>query len=155
MSACPSVLLSTPGCTTLNGRVLGYPLMDFVFLWHIDRIYIGAVHLLLSWAARLASKKVRPVHWVMLSIHCNLGLPLPHLPSTMLSIRSRCRESCLMMCPKNDSFLIRTLSSNDLLILQIVTPLRLWHVLSILFLAFASVSKASRRCCDIFLMVHV
>ena len=29
---------------SLYGQVLGYPSMDFVFLWHIDRIYIGAVH---------------------------------------------------------------------------------------------------------------
>ena len=41
---CPSVRLSTPGCTTLYGRVLGYPSIDFVFLWHMERTYIGAVH---------------------------------------------------------------------------------------------------------------
>ena len=29
---------------SLYGRVLGYPSKDFVFLWHIDKIYIGAVH---------------------------------------------------------------------------------------------------------------
>ena len=43
LSVCLSVRLSTPGCTTLYGRVLGYPSMDFVFLCHIDKTYIGAV----------------------------------------------------------------------------------------------------------------
>ena len=38
-----SVRLSTPGCTTLYERVLGYPSMDFIFLWHMERTYIGAV----------------------------------------------------------------------------------------------------------------
>ena len=37
------VRLSTPGCTTLYGRVFGYPSMDFVFRWHMERTYIGAV----------------------------------------------------------------------------------------------------------------
>ena len=37
------VRLSTPGCTTLYGRVLGYPSIDFVFLWHVERTYIEAV----------------------------------------------------------------------------------------------------------------
>ena len=40
---CPSVCLSTPRCTTLYGRVLAYPSMDFVFLWHMEQTYIGAV----------------------------------------------------------------------------------------------------------------
>ena len=30
---------------SLYGRVLGYPSMDLDFLWHIDIIYIGAVHM--------------------------------------------------------------------------------------------------------------
>ena len=29
---------------SLYGQVLGYPSMDFIFLWSIDRTYIGAVH---------------------------------------------------------------------------------------------------------------
>ena len=29
---------------TLYGRVLAYPSMNFVFLWHMERTYIGAVH---------------------------------------------------------------------------------------------------------------
>ena len=44
---CPSVrlsvCLSTPRCTTLYGRVLTYPSIDFVFLWHMEQTYIGAV----------------------------------------------------------------------------------------------------------------
>ena len=43
LSVCPSVRLSTPRCTTLYGRVLAYPSMDFVFLWHMEQSYIGAV----------------------------------------------------------------------------------------------------------------
>ena len=43
LSVCPSVCLSTPSCTTFYGRVLAYPLMDFVFLWHMEQKYIGAV----------------------------------------------------------------------------------------------------------------
>ena len=39
-----SVRLSTPGCTTLYGRVLDYPSMDFIFDLHMERTYIGAVH---------------------------------------------------------------------------------------------------------------
>ena len=50
------------------------------------------------------------------SLHVNLGLPLPRLPSTMPSITSRCGELCLMMCPKNDCFLMRKVSGNDLLV---------------------------------------
>ena len=42
MSVCPSVCLSTPKCTTLYGRVLAYPSMDVVFIWHMERTYIGA-----------------------------------------------------------------------------------------------------------------
>ena len=37
------VRLSKSRCTTLYGRVLAYPSMDFVFLWHMERAYIGAV----------------------------------------------------------------------------------------------------------------
>ena len=37
------VRLSTPRCTTLYGRVLAYPSMDYVFLWHMEQTYIGAV----------------------------------------------------------------------------------------------------------------
>ena len=43
LSVCRSVRLSTPRCTTLYGRDLGYPLMVFVFHWQIERTYIGAV----------------------------------------------------------------------------------------------------------------
>ena len=43
LSVCPSVCLSTPRCTTLYGRVLAYPSMDFVFPWHMEQTYIGAV----------------------------------------------------------------------------------------------------------------
>ena len=43
LSVCPSACLSTPRCTTLYGRVLAYPSMDFVFPWHIEQTYIGAV----------------------------------------------------------------------------------------------------------------
>ena len=43
LSVCPSVCLSTPRCTTLYGRVLAYPSMDFVFLRHMDQTHIGAV----------------------------------------------------------------------------------------------------------------
>ena len=40
----PSVRLSTtPECTTLYGQVLGHPTIDFVFPWHMERTYIGAV----------------------------------------------------------------------------------------------------------------
>ena len=49
-----------------------------------------------------------------LSLHCNVCLPLPHLPSTKPFIRSRCIESCLMVCPANDSFLTKMISNNDL-----------------------------------------
>ena len=67
---------------------------------------------------------------------------LPRLPSVMPSIRTRCRESCLTMWPKKyDSFLIRTITYSFLLI---VTPLRLWHIVFSLFLAFASVSTFKR-----------
>ena len=37
------VRLSKPRCTTLYGRVLAYPSMDFVFLLHMERAYIGAL----------------------------------------------------------------------------------------------------------------
>ena len=37
------VCLWTPRCTTLYGRVLAYPSIDFVFLWHMQQTYIGAV----------------------------------------------------------------------------------------------------------------
>ena len=70
-------------------------------------------------------------------IHCNIGLPLPCLPSTMPSIRSRCSELCLIMCPKNDSFLVRTVSSNVLLI---PANRKTSSFVSSVFLAFASVS---------------
>ena len=43
LSVCPSVRLSTPRCTTLCGRVLAYPSMGFVFLWHMEQTYIEAV----------------------------------------------------------------------------------------------------------------
>ena len=74
------------------------------------------IHLLLSCAARLASNEGEPVHWMMLSLHWNLGLPLHRLPSTMPSIRTRCRELCLMMCQKNKSFLIQMVPGNDRLV---------------------------------------
>ena len=61
-------------------------------------------HLLLSWAASLASANVNLVHWMMVSFHCILGLPLPLLPSNMPSLWSHCREECLMMGPKINSF---------------------------------------------------
>ena len=41
------VILGTWGViiySSLYERVIGYPSMDFVFRWHIDRIYIGVVH---------------------------------------------------------------------------------------------------------------
>ena len=28
---------------SLYGRVLGYPLMDYIFIWHMERTYIVAV----------------------------------------------------------------------------------------------------------------
>ena len=64
----------------------------------------------------LAFSKVRPVHLVMLSLHCSLDLPLPCLPSTMSSSESLCRESYLMTCPKNDTFLFFTVSISDLIV---------------------------------------
>ena len=94
-------------------------------------------HLLLSSAVCLASKKLRPGYWMTLSLDDLLGLPHNSLPFTMPSIRLRRKESCFMMCLKNDIFLIRTVSDNDL---QIVTPLQLFQVLSSYFFAFASVS---------------
>ena len=74
------------------------------------------LHLFRSWAVRLAFSKVRSVNWVMLSLHCSLGLPLPRLPSTMPSSRSLCRESCLMICQKNESFLFFSVSKSDFLV---------------------------------------
>ena len=91
-------------------------------------------------------------------IHCNLGLPLPRLLSTMPSIRSRCRESWLMMCPKNDSFLIRTVSSNDLLVPANCNTSSFFTRLVQLILSIClnvPISKASRRCCDVLLMINV
>ena len=95
-----------------------------------------------------------PVHWVMLSLRCRLGLPLPRLPSTMPSSRSLCRESCLMICKKWHFFFF-TVSNSDLLVpairitssfvmlVQLIRSMRLRvHILN-----------ASRRCCDILLMV--
>ena len=106
----------------LNHEYYTYSIYGYIYSIYLYRylynvacritLHVMDLHLLLSWAARLASTKVRTVHWVILLFHCSLGLPLPHFPSTMPSIRSRCRESCLMMCPKNDSFLIRTMSNN-------------------------------------------
>ena len=116
------------------------------------------LHLFRSWAVRLAFSKVRPVHWVMLSLHCSLGLPLPRLPSTMPSSRSLCRESCRMTCPKNDSFLFFTVSNSDLLVpaIRITSSfvMRLVQLIRSMRLR-VHISNASRRCCDILLMVHV
>ena len=63
------------------------------------------LHLFRSWAVRLAFSARRPVHLVMLSLHCSLGLPLPRLPSTTPSSRYLCRQSCLMNdIPKMTAF---------------------------------------------------
>ena len=72
-------------------------------------------------------------------------LDSPCLPSTMPSIRSRCKESCFMICK------IKTIVSQfercrtmNCSFLKIVTPLRLRGVLSSLFLEFASVFTFQR-----------
>ena len=86
------------------------------------------------------------------------GLPLPRLPSTMPSSGSLCRESCRMTCPKNDSFLFFTVSNSDLLVSAIrITSsfvMRLVQLIRSMRLK-VHVLNASRRCCDLSLMVHV
>ena len=57
-------------------------------------------------AVRLAFSKVRSALSVMFSLHCSLCLPLPRLPSTMLSGISLCMESCLVTCPTKQLSLI-------------------------------------------------
>ena len=110
------------------------------------------LHLFRSWTVRLVFSKVRPVHWVMLSLHCSLGLPLPRLPSTMPSSRSLCRESCRMTCPNNDSFLFFTVSNSDLSVpaIRITSSfvMRLVQLIRSMRLR-VHISNASRRCCDI------
>ena len=68
-------------------------------------LHILDSHLFLTWAAPLASANVSPVHWMMVSFHCILSLPLPLLPSTMPSFWSHCKKECLMVGPKIKSFL--------------------------------------------------
>ena len=120
------------------------------------------LYLLLSSAARMASMKVRPVHWMIWSLTYILGLPLlglpPCLPPIMPSIRSRCRESCLMRCPKHYSFILRMVSNNDLLVpANHITSSFVAHLVQLIISIRVSVhiSKASRHCCDILLIVYV
>ena len=112
------------------------------------------LHFLLSLAARLAPTKVRPYHWVMWSLFCNLSLPLPRLYSPMPL--GRAIENSAPWCARNTlSFWFERCRAMTCSFLQIVTHLRLWHVFSSLFLAFASMSTFRGRCCDILLMVYV
>ena len=83
--------------------------------------------------------------------------PSSALPSTMPSSRSLCRESCPMTCPKNDSFLFFTVSQGDLLVpaIRITSSfvMRFIQLIRSMRLRF-HISNASRRCCDILLMVQ-
>ena len=109
-------------------------------------------------AACFAFSKARPVHWVILSLHCSLGLPLQRLPSIMPSSRSLCRESCRMTCLKMTAFSSLPFQTATFWYLRYESRPRSGCVLSSLFSVCASgstFSNASRRCCDILLMVHV
>ena len=63
------------------------------------------LHLFLFCAILSHCSSFKPAQCRMLSLHCSRGLPLPRLPSTMPSSRLRCKLSCLIMCPKKESFL--------------------------------------------------
>ena len=91
---------------------------------------VSALHLFLSCAILLHCSKLKPVHCRMLSFHYNRGLPLPYFSPTMPSSRLRFKLSCLIMCPKRESFLCFTVWKRDPLVLACLSSLHLWCALS-------------------------
>ena len=87
------------------------------------------VFLITSFTLRLPQNDLLTIFFFLTTSSHNVFLKTPvlprlfhnvfltaYLPSTIPSIRLRYRESYLIMCPKNDSFFIRTVSNNDLLV---------------------------------------
>ena len=119
---------------------------------------VTGLHHFLFCSILLHCSKFKPAHCRMLSLHCSRSLPLPRLPSTMPSSRLRCKLSCLIMCPKKESFLCFTVWKSDLLVSASLSTSSLVTCLVQLILSNllnAHISNASSRCCEVLLMVQV